>query len=74
MLDGEKWRRPRLKTVRAAARLVDSSQQIENVGSLASLEKPVLFVEGVRDAGLPQMLGEFHAVAIGPGQDENIIG
>src|SRR5271155_5454421 len=71
-IDGEERRCPRLETVRAAPGLVDSAEQIENVGGLARLEQPVLLVEGKRHSRLTQVLANLGAVAIGPGKDVNI--
>src|SRR5260370_38895443 len=65
IIDREERRRPCLQPVRATAGFVDSSKHVENVGSLASLEQPVLLVEGVRDAGPAQVPGNFSAFAIG---------
>src|SRR5208283_3868583 len=72
--DGEERRSPRLEPARAAAGFVNSSEQVENVGGLACLEKPVLLVKGKRDASLTQVLADFRAVAVGPSKDVNVPG
>src|SRR5208282_6592639 len=74
VFDREKRRGPRLEPVRAAAGLVNSSEQVENVGGLASLEQPVLLVKGKRDSCLAQVLADFRAVAVGPSKDVNVPG
>ena len=72
VVDGEERRGPRLQPVRAAARFVDSPEHVENVGGFASLEQPVLLVEGKRDPSLTQVFRDFDAVAVGTGQDINV--
>src|SRR5260370_20699361 len=74
VIDSEKRRRPRLEPIRTAAGLVDSAQQVENVGGLASLEQSVLLVEGIRDASLTQVPSNLRAIAIGSSKDVNILG
>src|SRR5271155_1933929 len=72
VIDLEERRRPRLEPVRAAAGVVDSSQQVENENGFASLKQTVLLVESKWDSRPPQVFCNFRAVAVAPGKDENV--
>ena len=74
VFDREERRSPRLEAVRAAAGLVNSPEQVENVGGLAGLEQPVLLVKGKRHSRVAQVLANFRAVAVGPSKDVNVPG
>src|ERR1700691_5397939 len=74
VLDRKERRSPGLEPVRAAAGFSNRSQYIENVRGLAGLEKNVLLIEREWNASLTQVLTDFGAIAVGPGQNVDIPG